>query len=251
MAAAASKVYTGSGIVPVGPPERVKTDSYVLAPGTYAAGTALGQNATLTNAADVQTITITGTPTGGTFILSFAGQNTTALAYNAAAADVQAALVALSTIGAGNMACSSGPFPGTAVVCTFQGALVNSLMPSITVYSASLTGGTAPAVSVAHTTPGRSAAGQWNTYASGNTDGTQVAKAILEFNTFVDTFGNHKSGGGDWGQGTTKSAPVFTAGDFKTADIPNIDSTAVASLGRIVKGAVGNLTNAGTVLRVM
>lgn len=53
-------------------------------------------------AVQIVTISALTAPTSGTFALSFAGQTTTALAFNATAATVQAALVALSTIGAGD-----------------------------------------------------------------------------------------------------------------------------------------------------
>ena len=63
---------------------------------------------------DVQTLSLSGNPTGGTFTLSFGGQTTAAIPFNATAAQVQAALQALSSIGAGNVACAGGPLPGTA-----------------------------------------------------------------------------------------------------------------------------------------
>jgi hypothetical protein len=50
---------------------------------------------------DVQTVTVSGSPTGGTFTLTFGGQTTSAIAYNAASSAVQSALQALSTIGTG------------------------------------------------------------------------------------------------------------------------------------------------------
>ena len=40
----------------------------------------------------VQLVTLTGTPTGGTFTISYGGNTTTALAYNAAAATIQTAV---------------------------------------------------------------------------------------------------------------------------------------------------------------
>ena len=52
---------------------------------------------------DMQTITFDGTPTGGTFKLTFRGATTGAIPYNATASAVQAQLEALSTIGAGNI----------------------------------------------------------------------------------------------------------------------------------------------------
>src|SRR5437762_2902489 len=69
-----------------------------------------------------QTITITGTPTGGTFTLTFNGATTAAIAYNASAANVQSALTALSSVGTGNLTASGGALPGTPVVVTFTGA---------------------------------------------------------------------------------------------------------------------------------
>jgi|SRR5581483_2327021 len=108
------------------------------------------------NQNDVQTITITGTPTGGTFTLAWNGQVTAPIAYNANAAAVQAALAALSNVGAGNVAVSGGALPGAAVVVTFQGLLGNSVQPVITANGAGLTGGT-PAINVVHTTPGSTA----------------------------------------------------------------------------------------------
>lgn len=101
---------------------------------------------------DVQTVTITGTPTGGTFTLTFGGQTTAAIAFNAAASAVQSALQALSSIGSGN-AVVSGSAGGPWVV-TFQGTLAAASQTPMTTNAGSLTGGTSPAVTVAHTATG-------------------------------------------------------------------------------------------------
>jgi hypothetical protein len=105
------------------------------------------------NTADVQTISITGTPTGGDFPLTFNGA-TTSVAFNSSNATVQAALVALSTIGNGNITCAGGPLPGTPIACTFAGTKTPGLQPLMTTFSGSLAGGSAPTVTIAHTTPG-------------------------------------------------------------------------------------------------
>jgi len=97
----------------------------------------------------VQTITIGGTPTGGTFALGYEGQITSPIAYNASAATVQAALRALSTIGGTNVTCTGGALPGTAVTCTFSGALVLATVPLLTSNIAGLTGGT-PTIAIAN-----------------------------------------------------------------------------------------------------
>lgn len=102
---------------------------------------------------EVQTVTITGTPTGGTFTLTWNGQTTAAIAYNATAAAVQTALEALSNIGVGDVAVTGGPGPGTAYTVTFRGALSDQDVAALTA-TASLTGGTTPGVTIATTTAG-------------------------------------------------------------------------------------------------
>lgn len=106
---------------------------------------------------EVQTVTISGTPTGGAFKLTYKGQTTADIAYNAAAAAVDAALEALSTIGVGNVAVTGGPGPGTPYVVTFGGALAGQNVTDITA-THTFTGGTTPGVTIANTTPGVSPA---------------------------------------------------------------------------------------------
>jgi hypothetical protein len=101
-----------------------------------------GHSVYLRASAIVQWINTFGSPTGGTFTLTFNGQTTGAIAYNASASTVQTALRALSSIGT-NVTCTGGPLPGTAIVCTFTGVLASPITPAITV-SASLTGGSGP-----------------------------------------------------------------------------------------------------------
>jgi hypothetical protein len=104
---------------------------------------------------EVQTITITGTPTGGTFRLKFGDAVSAAIAYNAAAAAVDTALEALPGIGTGGVVCAGGALPGVAVTVTFSGAgLARRPQPLLEVVNAALTGGTTPAVAVTETTPG-------------------------------------------------------------------------------------------------
>lgn len=103
---------------------------------------------------DVQTLSETqGTATGGTFTLTWNGQVTAAIPFNAAAGQVQLALTALSNIGAGNIVCTGGPVPGTPIVATFCGTLGNVPQNAITVQN-SLTGTGTPAYGITHTTVG-------------------------------------------------------------------------------------------------
>lgn len=99
-----------------------------------------------------QTATVTGSPTGGTFTLTFGGQTTGAIAYNATAATVEAALEAISTIGQGNVqvtGSAGGPY-----TVEFVGALEKTNVAAMTADGASLTGGTTPGVTIATATAG-------------------------------------------------------------------------------------------------
>lgn len=91
-----------------------------------------------------QNVTITGSPTGGTYTLTWNGQTTTAIAYNASSATVQAALEALSRIGTGNVDCTGA---AGNIDIRFKDALGVSPQPLITATSA-LTGGSSPAIMV-------------------------------------------------------------------------------------------------------
>jgi hypothetical protein len=119
---------------------------------------------------EVQTVTITGTPTGGTYTLTFSGQTTAGIPYNATAAQVKAALEALSNIGAGEVAVAGGPHPGTAVVVTFGGQYLGDDVAQMTASAAGLTGGTSPAVTVTTSTAGGGASA---------TDGSEVFHGFL------------------------------------------------------------------------
>lgn len=109
-----------------------------------------------TAANEVQTLTITGTPTGGTFTLTFQGQTTAAIAYNASAATVATALVALPNIETGEVTGGGGALPGTPVTLTFSGRYAGGDVPLIMANGAALTGGTDPTATVAVTTEGGS-----------------------------------------------------------------------------------------------
>lgn len=103
---------------------------------------------------EVQTVAITGAPTGGTFTLTFSGQTTAAIPYNATATQVRTALEALSNVNPGDVAVSGGTLPGTNVVVTFGGQYLGEDVAQMTASGTGLTGGTTPAVTVTTTTAG-------------------------------------------------------------------------------------------------
>jgi hypothetical protein len=106
----------------------------------------------------VQLVTIGGVPTGGTFTLSFVGQTTGPIAYNATAVAVQAALQSLTALGVGNVTvtgANGGPW-----TVTFAGLLATTPVPLLGSDSSLLTGGTGPSVVVTQVTAGVLGAGQ-------------------------------------------------------------------------------------------
>jgi hypothetical protein len=99
---------------------------------------------------EVQTVTISDT-TGGTFTLTFGAATTAAIAWNARATAVQAALELLATIGRGNVivtGADGGPY-----TVTFINRLGGTDVAQLTSSAVSLTGGT-PAIAHATTTAG-------------------------------------------------------------------------------------------------
>ena len=103
---------------------------------------------------EVQTLTVTGAPTGGTFTVTYSGQTTGTSAYNASAATVQTALEGLSNIAAGE-AVVTGSAGGPWTV-TFAGTLADTNVDAMTTDAALLTGGSTPDVVVATSTAGGS-----------------------------------------------------------------------------------------------
>lgn len=197
-------------LIPLYNSEEARCVPVNLAPsGTYAAGLVLGQ---ITGAAnDVQTIT---PPGSGTYTLS--GVNpitgvpftTAALAFGANDAAIQAALVAV--LGA-------GPTVASAAV-TFAGAFASRPVALMT----------ASAGSVAHTTVGRTA-GTFKAYATGNSDGSEVPRGILEHSCTTDAQGAVITSSLT-GQGKP-FASMFISGSFDCADLTGLDAGAVTKLG--------------------
>jgi hypothetical protein len=95
---------------------------------------------------DVQTLTVSGTPAGGSFTLSFAGNLSGSIAYNSTAAQVQAVLSNIA-----NVTCTGGPLPATPVIITFN---IRSSQSVFTLASNALTGGSSPTAAITHTITG-------------------------------------------------------------------------------------------------
>ena len=97
-----------------------------------------------------RTVTVAGGATGGSFILNFNGVNSAPIAFGAKAADVQTALGAVTTIGAGNVTVT-GPDGGPYQV-TFSGARAHPVGMLTANYGA-LTGGPNRHIEIKHAAP--------------------------------------------------------------------------------------------------
>lgn len=138
---------------------------------------------------EVQQVAITGGPTGGTFTLTFSGQTTAPIAYNAAAAAVQAALEGLSNLDPGDVLCTGGALPGTAVLVEFRGNYAATDVPAMTA-TPSFSGGSSPAVVITTPTPGAGAAaiglvpilpGEVDVFVDATAAGLGVTKLLGDF----------------------------------------------------------------------
>ena len=115
---------------------------------------------------EVQTITIGGTPDGGTFKLRFMGKTTASIAWSATNAtlvsNIDSALGALSTVnGAGNVTTAVATMTngiGTITV-TFTADLGRMAVDLMTAPTNAMTG-TSPTIGVTETTPGVNATGR-------------------------------------------------------------------------------------------
>jgi len=93
----------------------------------------------------VQAVALTPGTSGGTFTLTFGGQTTAPIAYNATPAAVQSAVQALSSVGSGNAIVVSGVGGGWQV--WFVGTMNGAYEPQMTANGAGLTG-SGPGVAV-------------------------------------------------------------------------------------------------------
>lgn len=202
---------------------------------TLASGTVLGQ---LTSSANsVQTLTVTGTPTGGTVTVTATngggGIVTFALNFNSSASAAQTA--AQAVLGSGNVTVSGGALPGTPLVFTFAGSMAAQFVPAMTVSAAGLTGGTTPAAAFTQTTVG----------ASANTFVAYSSAVIAAPATGPTVVGN--GSGSSYGAGTYAVAYTLVTAQGETTPSPATNATVTAAQNLRVS-AISSL--ASTVTRV-
>lgn len=102
---------------------------------------------------EVQRLTVTGAPTGGTGTVTFDGVQSGAINWNSTAAQLQTVLEAMPNIDPGDVAVTGGPWPATPITITFQGKLAAHNWDQMTAADA-FTGGSSPTIVPSTITPG-------------------------------------------------------------------------------------------------
>jgi hypothetical protein len=178
-------------------------------------------------ASAVQTLTVTAT--AGKYKLKFGGKETAELPYNATAAEIQAALQGLTSIGAANVIVSgAGPY-----TITFAGALANNPEPLITIESGPgepLVGGTATVVNTAAGATG------FEVCVAANNDACKIGVTASTGGAFKSTF-----------NGFPAVAPTgaANAGDVLVADPANLRVQEFTAAGAFVRAFGQDVVSAG------
>lgn len=102
--------------------------------------------------AEVQTSTLDALMTAGTFTMTYKGYTTAAIAYNATVAQIQAALLLLPSVNAGDITMQAAHEPDTELTCTWTFANTLGNVPMLDIDISLATGPTS--CTFAETTPG-------------------------------------------------------------------------------------------------
>jgi PKD repeat protein/glucose/arabinose dehydrogenase len=184
-------------------------------------------NDQLTN--ETQVLRVNGA-NGGTFTLTFGGQQTAAIAYNATAATIQSALEALDNIQPGDIAVTGGPVNTANVSVNFRGSYAERDVSDITGDATGLTASTGTP-SIAATTAATAQGGLFNTphvdarRSSLNTNdlrGKVLRIKVAEDGSYTVPEGNL------FPAGTAKTRPEIYAMGFRNPFRIQVDSNDVA-----------------------
>lgn len=149
---------------------------------------------------EVQSVTVTGTPTGGTYRLVIFGQTTDPIAYNASNATLQGILDALDAIDPGDVVVTG---TSTARVLTFGGKYAAEDVPQVAAANVALTGGTSPNVTTSTTTPGVRTPKVTDPFGTG----------VSSFNPFALYAIRSCSGPADYARAKTRATDAFVAAE--------------------------------------
>ncbi|MFN4257799.1 MAG: autotransporter-associated beta strand repeat-containing protein [Gemmataceae bacterium] len=216
---------------------------------------------------EIQTISLDGGVTGGTFTINFNGRTTAPIAFNATAAAVQAALQALAPeIGTGNVTVLGGGGANGVYTLIFRNGLGSANVPEVTVDATSLIGGGATVATVSdgfsfNAIPtgtiiiGDGAGTDALNLGASHQIGDLVAVTMLDttgvpqfnLNGFSEEIGSLASAGTNAVVAMGGNNPTLTTGGNNASTTFNgVISSSVAGMGNLTKVGTGEFTLAGT-----
>jgi PKD repeat protein/type 1 glutamine amidotransferase len=176
-----------------------------------------------------QTVRLTGT-TGGTFTLSFSGETTAPIAWNANAAAIQAALEGLAAIAPGDVLVTGGGNVSTAnQTIAFRGAYSETDVAQVTADGAGLTGG-APVATTATSQQGNWFIAPFNDARRGSLNTNDLRGKVLRIKVNAD--GSYTAPAGNLfpesEDAAGKTRPEIYAMGFRNPFRIQVDSDGVA-----------------------
>lgn len=183
---------------------------------------------------EVATLTISGTPTGGTFTPSFTADKVYTLpaqAYNVSLANLQAALETY-IFGAGNVVVTGTP--GASYVLTFGSLLGNRRIGGLFSATHALTGGTSPNATWARTTRGSAGVFQYDAYSQASNNDVD---GFLKYDYLSDPTGARVTDAGV-ASGQPFNPAIWIEGIFYASELLGLDANAY-TLGKLTKKAGG------------
>lgn len=195
---------------------------------------------------EVQTLTPTGV-TAGTFTLTFSGQTTAPIAYNANAATIQTALLLLPNLNFGDVVVSGGPMNTTPVLLTFGGAYAGTNVPLVTVDVSALNANEVQHVDVDATSGNFTITFSGQTTANINAataDATAVQNALVALSNIAA--GDVTVTGGPADAGATTPFVLTFGGAYAHQNVPAVTATNVSLAGGGATVTVGTTTVGGS-----
>jgi PKD repeat protein/type 1 glutamine amidotransferase len=176
---------------------------------------------------ETQTVRVTNA-TGGTFTLTFDGQTTAPIAFNATAATIQAALEALSNVEPGDVVATGGPVNTANVSVNFRGQYTQDNVPQTTADGTALTGTTpAPAVTTATTQEGDWFVAPYVDARRSAMNTSDLRGKVLRIKVAAD--GSYTSPSGNlFAAGTARTRPEIYAMGFRNPFRIQVDSNDIA-----------------------
>jgi hypothetical protein len=181
---------------------------------------------------EVQTITASGTVSGGNYTITFYGETTTSLAHSANNAAILAALEALPNIGTGGVSIGGGALPGTPATITFLKQWAGQNVPLISIDSSGLSGGgtyvpteTTPGAPLSELALAPVDGDQWNLYidsSAASWGNTKLTRALSTSWSITDLWGMLWVGNTS---NTSYVAPVPLAPSTEWSAVVEADST--------------------------